>query len=177
MRASFPQAADFGVERHAEQEIELVRGLIVKLRNIRGENDIPSSRRLPKVYVRNASHTQLEQITANRAYFDRLANAELIEFDASCEVEAAATALLDNIELYVPLRGLKDNLDAERARLTKLHDRAVKDLASAAARLENPEFLRNAPADVADKMRERVTALNRELEQLKAQLARLEKLN
>ncbi len=177
MLAAFPQPADFGVDAPGEREIELVRGLIVRLRNIRGENDISPSKRLPKVYVRNASHTQLEQIAANRAYFDRLANAELVEFDASCEIETAATALFDNIELYVPLRGLKENLDAERARLVKLHERATKELASAAARLGNPDFLRNAPADVTQEMRERAASLNRELEQLQAQIARLEKLN
>ncbi|HEY4645343.1 MAG TPA: valine--tRNA ligase [Steroidobacteraceae bacterium] len=177
MLAPFPQATDFRVDPAGEQEIELIRGLIVKLRNIRGENDISPAKRLASVYVRNATPAQLDQISANGAYFDRLANAELKEFDRGCEVETSATALLDNIELYVPLRGLKENLGAERARLAKARERAQKELAGAQGRLANPEFLRNAPADVTENMRERVAGLSRELEQLETQIARLEKLN
>ncbi len=177
MLEPFPRAEDFGVDAASEQEIELVRGIIVRLRNIRGENDIPSSKRLAPVFVRNASASQLGKIDANRVYFDRLANAELRAFDDQCEVDTSATAMLENIELYVPLRGLKDNLGAERARLAKLRERSQKDLASAQARLGNPDFLRNAPTEVAEKMRERVAGLRRELDQLAAQIARLEKLN
>ncbi len=176
MLQPFPRSEDFGVDAASEQEIELVRELVVKLRNIRGENDILSSTRLAPVFVRNASATQLETINANRLYFDRLANAELRPFDDTCEVDTSATAMLDKLELYVPLRGLKEDLGAERARLAKLRERTQKELASAQARLGNPEFLRNAPSEVADEMRERVTGLTRELAQLGAQIARLDKL-
>jgi valyl-tRNA synthetase len=100
----------------------------------------------------------------------------MVPFDAQCDVETSATATLDNLAIYVPLRGLKEDLGAERSRLAKLREKAQKDLASAEARLGNEEFLRNAPAEVAERMRERVIVLKRELEQVGAQLARLEKL-
>jgi valyl-tRNA synthetase len=148
----------------------------VKLRNIRGENDIAASKRLDKVFIRHATETQLQRIADNRVYFDRLANAELRAFDEHCEVDTCATAIVDNMEIYVPLRGLKSDLGAERARLMKARERAQRDLASAQARLANPDFLRQAPADVAEKMRERAAALGRELEQLETQLARLERM-
>ncbi len=176
MLQPFPRPGDFAVDAASEQEIELIRGLIVRLRNIRGENDIAPSKRLPNVYLQNASAAQLASIAANAAHFDRLANATLMAFDEQCDVETSATATLDNIAIYVPLRGLKDDLSAERARLVKLRERAQKELASAEERLGNPEFLRNAPAEVADRTRERVAGLKQELEQLGAQIARLEKL-
>jgi valyl-tRNA synthetase len=176
MLQPFPRAADFAVDAASEQEIELIRGLIVRLRNIRGENDIAPSKRLSRVYVQNASPAQLASIAANARHFDRLANATLMPFDAQCDVETSATATLDNLAIYVPLRGLKDDLGAERTRLAKLRERAQKELASAEARLGNDEFLRNAPAEVTERMRERAVGLRRELEQVGAQLARLEKL-
>ena len=176
MLQPFPRATDFPVDAASEQEIELIRGLIVRLRNIRGENDIAPSKPLPNVYVQNASQAQLASITANAVHFERLANATLVPFDAQCDVETSATATLDTIAIYVPLRGLKEDLGAERARLAKLREKAQKDLAGAEGRLGNEEFLRNAPAEVADRMRERVVALKRELEQLSGQIARLEKL-
>jgi valyl-tRNA synthetase len=176
MLQSFPRTADFGADASSEQEIELIRGLIVRLRNIRGENDIATSKRLARVYVQNASPQQLAAIATSAQHFDRLANATLVPFDAQCDVETSATATLDNIAIYVPLRGLKEDLGAERARLAKLREKAQKDLAGAEGRLANEEFLRNAPAEIAERMRERVVALKRELEQLSGQLARLEKL-
>jgi valyl-tRNA synthetase len=176
MLQPFPRTTDFSVDTASEQEIELIRGLIVRLRNIRGENDIAPSKRLTSVYVQNATREQLASIAANASHFDRLANAAVVPFDARCDVETSATATLDKLAIYVPLRGLKDDLGAERARLAKLRDKAQKDLASAEARLGNEEFLRNAPAEVAERMRERVVVLKRELEQVGAQLARLEKL-
>jgi valyl-tRNA synthetase len=176
MLQSFPRTADFGVDASSEQEIELIRGLIVRLRNIRGENDIATSKRLARVYVQNASPQQLAAIATSAQHFDRLANATLVPFDAQCDVETSATATFDNIAIYVPLRGLKEDLGAERARLAKLREKAQKDLAGAEGRLANEEFLRNAPAEIAERMRERVVALKRELEQLSGQLARLEKL-
>ena len=176
MLQPFPRATDFSVDAASEQEIELIRGLIVRLRNIRGENDIAPSKRLPSVYVQNATPAQLASIAANASHFDRLANAAVVPFDAQCDVETSATATLDKLAIYVPLRGLKEDLGAERARLAKLRDKAQKDLAGAEARLGNEEFLRNAPAEVTERMRERVVVLKRELEQVGAQLARLEKL-
>ena len=113
---------------------------------------------------------------AHRSYFDRLANAQLLPFDATCDVDVAASALVGNIEIYVPLRGLKENLGAEATRLAKLQERARKELAATEGKLSNPEFVRNAPAPVTAKARERAEELKRELSQLAAQLTRLEKL-
>ena len=79
-------------------------------------------------------------------------------------------------KIYVPLRGLKENLSAETARLAKLQERARKELAATESKLSNPEFVRNAPAAVTAKARERAADLQRELSQLATQLERLEKL-
>ncbi len=87
-----------------------------------------------------------------------------------------ATALLGVLEIHVPLQGLKEDLDAERARLKRLEERAQKDLAKARTKLANEEFMRNAPAEVSAKERQREQDLARELTQLAAQLERLERL-
>jgi valyl-tRNA synthetase len=57
-----------------------------------------------------------------------------------------------------------------------LQERARKELAATENKLSNPEFVRNAPAPVTARARERAEELKRELSQLAAQLARLEKL-
>jgi valyl-tRNA synthetase len=176
MLQPFPRAEDFALDEASARDIEFVRELILKLRNIRGENDIPNSKRLERVFVKGASSEQSRILGAHRSYFDRLANAQLLPFDATCDVDVAASALVGNIEIYVPLRGLKENLGAEATRLAKLQERARKELAATEGKLSNPEFVRNAPAPVTARARERAEELKRELSQLAAQLARLEKL-
>ncbi|HEY7378165.1 MAG TPA: valine--tRNA ligase [Steroidobacteraceae bacterium] len=176
MKQPFPRAADFSFDAARARDIELIKELILKLRNIRGENDIPASRRLEQVFFRNASAEQLATIQAHARYFDRLASARLQPFDASCDVDTAASALVGTLELYVPLRGLKDDLAAESARVAKLQERARKELEAVEGRLANPEFVRNAPPAVTAKARERARELERELTQLASQLQRLEKL-
>jgi valyl-tRNA synthetase len=176
MKQPFPRAAEFPFDAAAARDIELIKELILKLRNIRGENDIPASKRLERVFVKNASAAQLATIQAHDRYFDRLASARLQPFDASCDVDTAASALVGTLELYVPLRGLKDDLAAEAGRLAKVQERSRKELEAVEARLANPEFVRNAPAAVTAKARERAEELKRELAQLAAQLQRLEKL-
>ena len=176
MLQPFPRPDEFAGDEASARAIEFVKELILKLRNIRGENDIASSKRLAHVYIKNASPEQLATIRAQRAFFDRLANAELQAFDATCDVDTAASARVGDLELYVPLRGLKDNLAAEMARLAKVRERAQKELAATEAKLANPEFVRNAPPAVTAKARERAAELGRELSQLAAQLKRLEKL-
>ena len=83
---------------------------------------------------------QLAIVQAHRSYFDRLANAELQPFDPSCDVDVAASARVGNLEIYVPLRGLKEDLAAETARLAKLQERARKELAAAEGKLSEPRI-------------------------------------
>jgi valyl-tRNA synthetase len=176
MLQPFPQPTEFAGDESSARAIEFVKEIILKLRNIRGENHIAGSKRLEHVYIKDASPEQLATIRAQRAFFDRLANAELQSFDSTCDVDTAAGARVGNVEIYVPLRGLKDNLTAEMARLAKVRERAQKELAATEARLANPEFMSNAPPAVSAKARERAAELERELSQLAVQLKRLEKL-
>ena len=101
---------------------------------------------------------------------------EIVPWESAVESQVCATALLAALELHVPLKGLKEDLDAERARLKRLEERAQKDLAKARAKLANEEFMRNAPPEVSARERQREQDLARELTQLAAQLERLERL-
>jgi valyl-tRNA synthetase len=102
--------------------------------------------------------------------------AEIVPWSAEVEAQVSATALLGEIELHVPLKGLKDDLDAERARLAKQKERAERDLARTTAKLANEEFVRNAPAQVTARERQRAEELGRELVQLAGQLDKLARL-
>jgi valyl-tRNA synthetase len=80
------------------------------------------------------------------------------------------------MKIFVPMAGLID-VAAERSRLEKQAGKVEADLSKAEAKLANPRFVDNAPAEIVAKERERETAFRRELAQIREQLGRLESLS
>ena len=177
MLEPFPLAEDFAADAGADTDVDWLRRLVLGLRQIRGENDIAPSKRFERVYARGASDADFARIKQYRPFLERLGNvSEIVPWESNVESQVCATALLGALELHVPLKGLKEDLEAERARLKRLEERAQKDLAKARAKLANEEFMRNAPPEVSARERQREQDLARELTQLAAQLERLERL-
>jgi valyl-tRNA synthetase len=87
----------------------------------------------------------------------------------------SAVALVGRLEILVPMAGLIEP-KAELERLAKRRRRADSDLEKLEAKLANADFARNAPPDVVAKDRARLTELRAEIEQLAAQIARVNKL-
>lgn len=87
----------------------------------------------------------------------------------------AATAVVRDVEIYVPLKGLID-FEEEEKRLGKEITAVEKDLALVAKKLTNQEFLGKAPKDIVEKETQRNQALLEKKEKLQAGLARLKEL-
>jgi len=88
---------------------------------------------------------------------------------------AAATALLGDMRLLVPMKGLID-VDAERTRLEKRMDKVRSDLARTTGKLGNENFVNNAPAEVVTLERERAADFEKTIARLTEQLAKLHEL-
>ena len=91
------------------------------------------------------------------------------------EPPTAATALLGDMRLLVPMKGLID-VDAERARLDKQTDKVRGELAKANGKLGNEKFVNNAPSAVVEQERERVADFEKTLTHLSEQLQKLDEL-
>jgi valyl-tRNA synthetase len=87
----------------------------------------------------------------------------------------SAVALVGRLEILVPMAGLIDPT-AELERLAKRLRRAEGDLQKLEAKLANGDFAKNAPAEVVAKDRARVAELRAEIDQLTAQIARVNRL-
>jgi len=154
MLEPLPDAGLFPGDPEAEQEIQWLQQFVIGVRQIRGEMDISPGKRLP---VRLAGATKADETLAERfgPYLSHLARLQDVAFVASAEdVRGAATAVLGQMTLLVPLEGLID-LGAERERLAKQQDQARADLEKVEKKLANPQFVANAPADVVDGQRSR----------------------
>jgi len=91
------------------------------------------------------------------------------------EPPASATALLGDMRMLVPMKGVID-VDAERARLEKQRQKAEADLAKTQAKLANDKFVNNAPADVVTQERQRAVDFEKTIAQLGEQLEKLAEL-
>ena len=175
MLAPYPRSADFPVDEPSEREVSWLQAFILAVRQIRGEMNIAPSRRIPLLY-RNASAHDLDLIQRHHTWLERLAGVEPPRALAPTEpVPPAATALVGDLTLLVPMAGLIDAA-AEAERLSKLLARAQSDLDKARTRLANDNFVRNAPEAVVTTERQRLADLEQTVARLASQLQRVQDL-
>ena len=175
MIQSYPEAATGDVDPAAEAEMEWVQGFILGLRRIRGEMDIAPGRRLP-VLLQDAGDEDRRLLERHGRLVRDVGRIESVDFlDEGTEVPPSATALLGDMKIFVPMAGLID-VQAERGRLGKQAKKVQAELSRAEAKLANPRFVDNAPADIVAKERDRETEFRRQLAQIREQLERLEQI-
>ena len=175
MLQPYPSAEDFPADQEAEAELEWLMGFILGIRQIRGEMDIAPGKPLP-VLIQDASDNDRERITQHALYLQKIARLESFEIlETGTEPPASVTALLGGMKILVPMAGLVD-VAAERARLEKHRDKAAVDLSKVSGKLSNENFVSRAPEAVVAKEKGRQQELQLEIEQLDAQLAKLESL-
>jgi valyl-tRNA synthetase len=172
MLQPFPEAFADHDDPAAEAELEWVMQFILGIRRIRGEMDIAPGKPLP-VLLQQASEADRQRVDRHRHLLERVGRIESVKSLTDGEsAPASATALLGDMKLLVPMRGIID-VDAERSRLDRQRRKAEADLKRSEARLANENFLNNAPGDVVTQEKERVTEFERQITQLDEQLARL----
>ena len=176
MLQPWPQASEEYRDDEAEAELGWVMQFILGIRQIRGEMDISPGKPLP-VLLENASPDDRQAAERNAHLLERIGRVESVTgLEPGVEAPASATALLGEMRILVPMKGLID-VDAERERLGKQVSRIEADLAKTSGKLGNDNFVNNAPADVVQKERDRAEDFERQLRQLDEQVARLDSLN
>ena len=175
MLQPYPQPATEEADGKAVADVEWLKKFILGVRQIRGEMDIPPGRPLP-VILENASEADERRAAEHAPLLERVGRVESVTLLAAGEEPpAAATALLDETRLLVPMKGLID-VDAERKRLGKQVQKIQADLDRSRAKLGNPNFVNNAPADVVTKEKQRAADFERQIGQLGEQLEKLDEL-
>ena len=174
MLQPFPQATTSG-DADAVADIEWVKEFILGIRQIRGEMDISPGKTLP-VLLQNASAQDQQRASDHANLIQRVGRVESVTVLADGEEPpASATALLGDMRMLVPMKGVID-VDAERARLEKQKHKAEADLAKTRAKLGNDKFVNNAPADVVTQERQRAVEFEKTIVQLDEQLEKLAEL-
>jgi valyl-tRNA synthetase len=172
MLQPYPAAADFAPDEAAERETAWIQGVVLAVRQIRGEMNVSPAKRIP-LFLKGASAQDVALAERHRAWLERLAGLESITVLATdSAAPQSAAALVGELTLLVPMAGIID-AHAEGERLGRLLGKAREDLAKAQAKLANDNFVRGAPAQVVATERQRALELERTAGELAQQLERL----
>jgi valyl-tRNA synthetase len=144
--------------------------IITDIRTIRGENEIPPSKRIHAILNVDG---ETESLHAAQQYIVALGRLESFDITTGTEVpEGSAVARSGRVEVIVPLEGLVD-FDEERRRLTKLLAKLDEEIGRVDKKLNNPNFVQRAPEAVVEKERGKLAALQAERTTLEQGLAQL----
>ncbi len=176
MLQPYPATSDYSLDTEAEIELEWVMQFVLGIRQIRGEMDIAPGKPL-SVLLENATVRDSELAARHTALLRRVARVDSINtLGAGKQAPAAATALLGEMRLLVPMQGLID-VDAERQRLGKQKEKVLTELERSRNKLANANFVNNAPVEVVTQETRRAEDFQSQLTQLDQQIARLASFN
>ncbi|MCW8811879.1 MAG: valine--tRNA ligase, partial [Ignavibacteriaceae bacterium] len=159
--SEFPEVQKELINPQADKDMEIVENIVTALRNIRGEMNIPPSKKINVMLKSNeVGERQID-------YIKKLAKVEDLKAGESItKPKASASAIVKSSEIYVPLEGLID-LDVERQRLKKEITRLEGSLAGIEKKLSNEKFVNGAPANVVEKERAKQRDWQENLRKLK----------
>lgn len=147
--APFPKPRKEWEDKGLEGEFSLVMDVISALRNIKAEANIPLTKRVKALVKASNGSLKVLQREADKikalAFLDDLRMASDVTRPPS-----SALAVLEGVEVYVPLEGLVD-IEKEVARLEKELNKVDKELDRVSKKLSNPSFLEKAPSHVVEK--------------------------
>lgn len=152
-------------------DFEAVKNVITAIRSLRADMGIKPSEKVTVVlYAHDAVellHSQADIIQSLRTNV-----AELAISTAGEKVPHAAYAVVDGVEIFIPLEGLID-IKAEREKLAKRSQELKQLVAAIDRKLDNEQFVRNAPKDVVQKEIDKREGYRDELKKIKEQIKNL----
>ncbi|MEC7981193.1 MAG: valine--tRNA ligase [Candidatus Neomarinimicrobiota bacterium] len=137
---------DRNYDRDTFQNFEIIKSTISAVRMIRTKMNVPNNRK-SKIIIRNGKKFET-LIQTNDNIIKSLAGIENIDFSEDEErPEKSASAIVNMMEIFVPLDGLID-FDIEIERLTKRLNELDKHVISAEKKVSNENFIKRAPKDI-----------------------------
>lgn len=161
--SAFPELRDHWRDAAAEEQMKLLMGVITGIRNIRSEAEVhPSAKIEATIICPDAGKRSLiNEFAGAISDMTRLQTISVVEM--AVKPEDAATYIFQDIEVFVPMKGLID-VAAELAKFAKERGKLEAKLAQIEGKLNNQKFLSQAPVEIVNKEKEK-------RDQLIAQLA------
>ena len=152
----------------ADTTMDLLKDIVTAVRTIRSRMNVPPGKKADLV-IRNVNGHR-SKIESFDEIIKTLGRIEAITMGQNLEKpEQSATAVVQKMELFVPLKGLID-LDKENARLSKRLNELEGHLQGIEKKLSNDNFVNRAPENVVEHEKKKMQDMTAEYELVKANL-------
>jgi valyl-tRNA synthetase len=175
MISAFPEAREDRLNEQADEAIQWIKNVTLAVRQIRGEMNIPPSKTLT-VLLAHTSTADRALLAEHGALLKTMARLEAVSILAEDQEEpAAATALLGEMKILIPLAGLIDVAE-ETQRINKQIDKVTQEIKRAQGKLNNEKFVSKAPPQLVEAEQDKLQQNTAALQELQEQLERLQNL-
>ncbi len=173
--APYPRPQRAFIDEGVEAELNKVKELIVAIRAIRADYNLHPTQEI-KAIVRAEREEKLTLFQEFSPVIKQLARLKTLEFQlGGLRPKGAASVVLADAEVFVPLEGLVD-VASELKKLKKDEEKTLKELSRVKGRLENENFLKKAPPEVVEKEKTRARELEEKLQRIRENIKRLEEV-
>ena len=145
---------------------EIAKDIISYIRNFRKEKNIPFKKELSLYFASKTSDLHYISIIKKLVFLNK------IEYSEKDKFKSVNSFIIGSIEFFIPLEGDID-LKSELDRLNKELDYNVKFLKSVENKLKNTSFIDNAPKDIVEKEKKKISDANSKIKAIKKALSDL----
>ncbi len=146
--------------------MSLLQDIIRATRNIRRNMDIPSKQPLKMLLSVHDDDTE-KRLNSHSTFLSQMANLEEIDIGINRKKpDSAASQVVENIQLFVPLKGLI-NLETEKKKQLGHIKKLESHLAVVRKKLLNKNFIANAPEHIVNAEKEKERELLGQIEKVK----------
>ncbi len=172
MVQSWPHIQKEMISKEADSKMAILIDVVTSIRNLRANWRIPPTKMI-EAYIRTRKRETEAILNANSSHIQNLAKVEMLNIGKVGKPKNAATSVLKDMEIFVPLAGLID-IEKEKARIRAQVEQVESDISSTQKRLKEKGFLAKAPKEVVQMQKARLGELKEKLEKLKDNFKRLE---
>ena len=170
---SFPIGNKDWVDNTAESQVVILQDVITKIRNLRAEIKLEPRKKIP-VNLATDDSKKRELLVGNQFIIKNLARCDEIKVLTSLEKDKSHSvrSLASGVDIEIPLDQIMDP-KLERERIEKEVVKVEKEMLPIEERLNNSEFISNAPTKVVELNQNRLAQFKEKLKRLRENLNQL----
>lgn len=156
-----------------EAKVERIKEAVKGIRNIRGEMNVPPSKKACVIVVSEQQEV-LDIFEESKVFFATLGLAGDVKFQKTKEgiAEDAVSVVIANGTIYIPFAELVD-IDKEIARLEKEEGKLASEIKRCEGMLNNPNFVSKAPEKKIEEERKKLEKYQGMMAQVRERLEQL----
>jgi len=156
----------------SENEIDWLKKIVISIRSIRSDMKIEPSKNITIFICPNTNEIKQRFLNIH-SYICKLAKVAEINYAQNAnDAPKSATAVVDELEIFIPLDGNID-VNSELTRLKKEISKLTKDISGLEKKLKNESFLKNAPAFVISKEKDKLSGMSSKIKKLEERVDEL----